>query len=88
MRGEKVGANTTRGKLSQVQLSRSSIQLAEVEEAASVRCDVEKRKGDLFRLRGCEKIDEKYIFLLYFSTIFPKINFIFGEMSNEEIMSF
>ena len=34
---------------------------------------------DLFRLRGCENMNEKYTFLLYFSMIFSKINFIIGE---------
>ena len=32
---------------------------------------------NLFRLRGCEKINEKYTFILYFFMMFPIINFIF-----------
>ena len=44
---------------------------------------------DLFRLRGGEKINEKYTFLLYFSMIYPKINFFFLEksvMKNYELL--
>ena len=48
---------------------------------------IEKESWDLFRLMDCEKINGKYTFLLYFSMIYPKINFIFREMGNEKIMT-
>ena len=47
-----------------------------------------KIKRDLFRLRGCEKITEKYILLVHFYTFFLNIYFIFfGEIKNNVVMS-
>ena len=43
--------------------------------------------SDLFRLRGCEKVNEKCTFLLYFLNIFSKINLIFAEMKIDIVMS-
>ena len=44
--------------------------------------------SDLFLLMDCEKINEKYTFLLYFFMIYPKSTSFSGEMGSEKIMSF
>ena len=73
----------SRHALGQVSSVRNSVVNSSIEFLFIITQDLHL---DLFRLRSCEKITKKIMFLVHFYTLFPNIYFLFGR--NEKLCAF